>query len=69
MSFSLVNLQGELREGYLRMEEVMSGMDAYIAKLEKRIVALERRQTVIDAALRDDESEPSAQAPRIYTGR
>jgi uncharacterized coiled-coil protein SlyX len=37
MSLSLEDLKGELREGYLRTEEVLAGMDAYIAKIEKRL--------------------------------
>lgn len=43
MSLSLDGLRDELRENYLRTEEVLSGMDAYIAKLEKRINSLEGR--------------------------
>lgn len=69
MSLSLANLQGELREGYLRTEEVLSGMDAYIANLEKRIATLEGQMAAISAAYEADESEPSAPQSRIYTGR
>lgn len=43
MGLSLDDLRDELRENYLRTEEVLSGMDAYIAKLEKRINSLEGR--------------------------
>ena len=43
MGLSLDDLRDELRENYLRTEEVLSGMDAYIAKLDKRINSLEGR--------------------------
>lgn len=43
MGLSLDDLRDELRENYLRTEEVLSGMDAYIAKLEKRVNLLEGR--------------------------
>jgi hypothetical protein len=69
MSLSLTDLQGELREGYLRTEEVLSGMDAYIANLEKRIATLEGQMAAIAAALGQDEPEPSAPQSTIYTGR
>lgn len=41
MSLSLEDIKGEFREGYLRTEEVLSGMDAFITTLEKRISVLE----------------------------
>ena len=47
MSLSLEDLKGELRESYLRTEEVLAGMDAYIAKIEKRLASQVKR---IDAA-------------------
>lgn len=43
MGLSLDDLRDELRENYLRTEEVLTGMDAYIVKLEKRINSLECR--------------------------
>jgi hypothetical protein len=69
MSLSLEDIKGEFREGYLRTEEVLSGMDAYIISLEKRIATLEGQMAAIAAALQEDEPETGAQAPRIYTGR
>lgn len=64
MSLSLEDLKGELRETYLRTEEVLSGMDAYIAKLEKRISTLEGQTAAITAAIYADD-EPPAPEPRI----
>lgn len=69
MSLSLEDIKGEFREGYLRTEEVLSGMDAYISSLEKRIATLEGQMAAIAAALQEDEPEPATLAPRIYTGR
>lgn len=67
MSLSLDDLKGEFREGYQRTEEVLSGMDAYIAKLEKRIVALEGQMAAITAALYEDEPSPASPA-KIFVG-
>lgn len=67
MSLSLEDLKGEFREGYLRTEEVLSGMDAYIARLEKRIVALEGQMAAMSVAVYDDESS-SASSPKIILG-
>ncbi|MDD2810206.1 hypothetical protein [Rhodoferax sp.] len=64
MSLSLEDLKGELRETYLRTEEVLSGMDAYIAKLEKRISTLEGQLAALTAALYA-EDEPPTPAPKI----
>jgi hypothetical protein len=75
MSLSLEDIKGEFREGYLRTEEVLSGMDAYIAKLEnrisvledrlKRIAVLEDQMAAITAAIYEDEP---AQPPKIFIG-
>lgn len=59
MSLSLEDLKGELRETYLRTEEVLSGMDAYIAKLEKRITTLEGQTAAITAAIYSDDEPPT----------
>lgn len=64
MSLSLEDLKGELRETYLRTEEVLSGMDAYIAKLEKRITTLEGQIAAITAAIYADDESPTT-APKI----
>ena len=80
MSLSLQSIKGEFREGYLRTEQVLSGMDAYITKLEKRIVALEaklekridgleRQMADINAALYQDEPDPAYQSPKIFVGQ
>ena len=68
MSLSLDDLKGELRESYLRTEEVLSGMDAYIAKLEKRIAALEEQMTVLTVALYEDEPAPTTPPQKIFVG-
>lgn len=67
MSLSLEDLKGEFREGYLRTEEVLTGMDAYIIKLEKRIVALEGQMAALTAALYAEEPSP-ALPPKIFVG-
>jgi hypothetical protein len=67
MSLSLDDLKGELRESYLRTEEVLSGMDAYIAKLEKRIAALEGQIATLTMALYD-EPDSIAQPAKIFVG-
>ena len=64
MSLSLEDLKGELRETYLRTEEVLSGMDAYIAKLEKRISTLEGQLAAITAAIYTADDAPTTE-PRI----
>jgi hypothetical protein len=70
MSLSLDDLRGDLRENYLRIEEVLSGMDAYIATLEKRIAGLEGQVSGITAALyADEEADPVSAPPRIIVGR
>ncbi len=76
MSLSLQDIKDELRESYLRTEEVLSGMDAYIGKqdrrievLEGRIAVVERQMTAIIDALREDSSPPEPKPPQIYTGR
>ena len=78
MSLSLEDIKAEFREGYLRTEEVLSGMDAYISKLEKRIVFLEGNQkrieelegqmAAITAALYQDDPEPVVSPPKIFVG-
>jgi len=66
MSLTLEDLKGEIRESYLRTEEVLSGMDAYITKLEKRITALEGQMAAMTAALYADEPELPMQSPQIF---
>jgi hypothetical protein len=75
MSLSLEDLKGELREGYLRTEEVLTGMDAYIARLEKRLECQVKRVDVLEgqmaamtAALYSDAPDESDQGPRIIVG-
>lgn len=41
MSLTLDDLNAELREYFARVEEVLSGMDAVVAKLQDRVAALE----------------------------
>ncbi|MBK7001809.1 MAG: hypothetical protein IPH35_18080 [Rhodoferax sp.] len=67
MSLSLDDLKGEFREGYLRTEEVLSGMDTYISKLERRIVALEGQMAALTAALYED-GPPAVLPPKIFVG-
>jgi hypothetical protein len=67
MSLSLDDLKGEFREGYLRTEEVLSGMDAYISNLEKRIASLEGQMAALTAALYEDEPS-TVQPPKIFVG-
>ena len=80
MSLSLADIKGEFREGYQRTEAVLSGMDTYITKLEKRIIALETKLEKrvdslesqladINAALYQDESGPADQSPKIFVGQ
>ena len=69
MSLSLQDIKDELRESYLRTEEVLSGMDAYVVKLEKRISALEGQLAAITEALYEEETPPAPKVPKIYTGR
>lgn len=68
MGLSLEDIKGEFREGYLRTEEVLTGMDAYIMKLEKRVEALEGQLASIAAALYADEPDVKDSAPKIYVG-
>jgi len=51
MSLSLEDLKGELRENYLRIEDVLSGMDNYVAKLEKRIEKQDKRIEMLEGQL------------------
>lgn len=67
MSLSLDDLKGEFREGYLRTEEVLSGMDAYITRLEKRISMLEGQMAAMTAALYEDQPSPVL-PPKIFVG-
>ena len=55
IGLSLDDLRDELRENYLRTEEVLSGMDAYIAKLDKRISSLEGRGNGGDSVAKDSQ--------------
>lgn len=41
MSLSLLDLQGEIREYFGRIEEVLSGMDVILTQLENRVARLE----------------------------
>jgi hypothetical protein len=78
MSLSLEEIKGEFREGYQRTEEVLSGMDAYIMKLEKRISLLEKQQhgielltariDEIETAIYADETDLPVTQPKIYVG-
>ena len=65
MSLSLQQIKDELRESYLRTEQVLSGMDAYIIKLEKRVETLEGQLATIVADLDDDGQAPQTPAPKI----
>ncbi|MEN9373412.1 MAG: hypothetical protein RIR79_964 [Pseudomonadota bacterium] len=77
MSLSLEDIKGEFREGYQRTEEVLTGMDAYITRLEQRIAALEKQQQLtiilmqrieeLEAALYSDEADIPT-SPKIYIG-
>jgi predicted RNase H-like nuclease (RuvC/YqgF family) len=51
MSLSLEDLKSELRENYQRIEEVLSGMDNYIVKLEKRVINQEERIKTLEGQL------------------
>jgi len=42
MSLTLTDLQGELREYFTRVEEVLSGMDSLLAQFESRLARLEQ---------------------------
>lgn len=68
MGLSLEDIKGEFREGYQRTGEVLTGMDAYIMKLEKRVEALEGQMASIASALYADEPDPTESAPKIYVG-
>lgn len=70
MSLSLEDIKGELRENYLRTEEVLSGMDAYVSQLEKRILKLEGQMAAFAAAVYGgDDSEPDLQPSKIIVSR
>jgi hypothetical protein len=60
MSLTLADLQGDLREYFSRIEEVLSGMDAFLAQLETRVARLEGRP---DAASQSD--APEALSKRV----
>ena len=49
MSLSLTDLQGDLREYFSRIEEVLSGMDAVLTQLENRVARLEGRSGAASA--------------------
>ncbi len=66
MGLSLQEVKEELRESYFRTEEVLSGMDAYIIKLEKRVTVLEGQLAAIVAALDADAPAPKQPAPKIF---
>jgi predicted nucleic acid-binding Zn-ribbon protein len=51
VSLSLEDLKGELRENYSRIEEVLSGMDNYIIRLENRLAAQDERIEVLEGQL------------------
>ena len=70
MSLSLEDIKGELRENYLRTEEVLSGMDAYVLQLERRLEKLEGQMAAFAAAIYgDDDPEPVVQSPKIIVSR
>ena len=69
MSLSLEDLKGELREGYLRTEEVLAGMDAYIAKIEKRLESHLKRIDAVEMQLKrlgDLEGRMAALTAALY---
>ena len=82
MSLDLSALKHELQENYFRTEEVLTGMDAYIAAMGKRftgmdeyIAALEKRVSVLEgqiaaviASIYDDGDTLNPQPPQIYLG-
>ena len=68
MGLSLEDIKGEFREGYQRTEEVLTGMDAYIMRLEKRIETLEGQIAAISSALYADEPDATESVPKIYVG-
>ncbi|MEI6760123.1 MAG: hypothetical protein WCO22_06675 [Betaproteobacteria bacterium] len=82
MSLDLSSLKSELQENYLRTEEVLTGMDAYIAAmgkrftgmeahvaaLEKRVTSLESQIVAVLASIYDDGDTLDPQSPRIYLG-
>lgn len=51
MSLSLEDLKGELRENYQRIEEVLTGMDNYIVKLEHHIQNQDQRISTLEGQL------------------
>ena len=68
MSLDLSSLKSELQENYLRTEEVLTGMDAYIAALEKRVATLESQIADVLARIKDGGSTPDPQKRQIYLG-
>jgi hypothetical protein len=68
MSLDLSVLKHELQENYLRTEEVLTGMDAYIAALEKRVSTLESQIAAVLAWMEDKQSNQTPQTLQIYRG-
>lgn len=68
MSLSLEDLKGELRENYLRTEDVLTGMDAYIVQLEKRLANVEGKMRLLEAAIYA-EDEPESAPPMVIVSR
>jgi hypothetical protein len=52
MSLSLDDLKVEMLEYQMRVEEVFTGMDAYITKLEKKLKKTENRVDILEGQLR-----------------
>lgn len=51
MSISLESLKAELRNNYLCLEDVLSGMDNYITQLEQRVIDQEQRISKLEGQL------------------
>lgn len=49
MSLSLEDLKGELRENQMRVEEVLSGMDSLIVRLESKVRHQDERINTLEA--------------------
>jgi hypothetical protein len=68
MSLDLSALKHELQESYFRTEEVLTGMDAYISALEKRVSTLESQIDVVLAFIKGNDGIQSPQHSQIYLG-
>ena len=74
MSLSLTDLQGDLREYFSRVEEVLSGMDAVLTQLENRVARLEGKTgqpaaaEPVEARLARLEGQMAAIAQSLFEG-